>query len=102
MTQVTHTPANNAQRTLIKVAIYARVSTDMQEEDGTSLETQVENGLALAEERGYTVVKIFREVFTGSKYRERPKLSEMREMYRNGEIHGVLYNTFERLSRNQI
>lgn len=85
-----------------KVAIYARVSTDIQEEDGTSLETQVENCLALAEANGFTVVVIFREVYTGSLYRERPLLSQMREMYRNGEINGVIFNTFDRLSRNQI
>lgn len=74
----------------IIVDIYARVSTDIQEEDGTSLETQVENCLLLANEQGYKVGKIFREVFTGSLYRERPLLSEVRNRYRNGETQGLL------------
>lgn len=86
----------------MRVAIYARVSTDVQEEDGTSLETQVENCIAFAEANGYIVVIIFREVFTGALYRERQELSKMRQMYRKGKINGVLFNTFDRLSRNQI
>ncbi len=85
----------------IVVDIYARVSTDIQEEDGTSLETQVENCLALATEKGYIVGKIFREVFTGALYRERPLLSEARMRYRNEDSQGLLFNTFDRLSRNQ-
>ena len=86
----------------IRIAIYARVSTDIQEEDGTSLETQVENCVQRAKERGFVVVAIFREVFTGALYRERPELTTMRDMYKRGEINGVLFNTFDRLSRNQI
>ncbi|HET9919551.1 MAG TPA: recombinase family protein [Ktedonobacteraceae bacterium] len=89
-------------RPVIKVAIYTRVSTDIQEEEGTSLDTQVENCLALAQANGYVVLKIFREVFTGSLYRERLELSNLRKMYKEGEINGVLFNTIDRLSRNQI
>jgi DNA invertase Pin-like site-specific DNA recombinase len=37
-----------AVKATIKVAIYTRVSTDIQEEEGTSLETQIENCLQLA------------------------------------------------------
>lgn len=86
----------------IVVDIYTRVSTDIQEEDGTSLETQVENCLLLATTKGYIIGKIFREAFTGSLYRERPLLSEARNRYRNGETQGLLFNAFDRLSRNQI
>ncbi|MGH2497909.1 MAG: recombinase family protein [Ktedonobacteraceae bacterium] len=91
-----------AREEFMRVAIYARVSTDVQEEDGTSLETQIENCLVFAEANGYIVVVIFREVFTGALYRERPDLTKMRQMYRDGEINGVLFNTFDRFSRNQI
>lgn len=101
MTQVVYEETKYAVNGII-VDIYARVSTDIQEEDGTSLETQVENCLALATAKGYIAGKIFREVFTGSLYRERPLLTEARNRYRNGETQGFLFNTFDRLSRNQI
>src|ERR1700688_506513 len=81
----------------IIVDIYARVSTSIQEEDGTSLEMQVENCLALVKAKGYTVAKIHREVYTGALYRERELLSEMRRRYRNGTIQGVIFNAFDRL-----
>src|SRR5712692_1821502 len=103
MSQVISTDVVRVVRAeFMRVAIYARVSTDVQEEDGTSLDTEVENCLAFAEANGYIVVIIFHEDSTGALYAERPDLSKMREMYRNGEINGVLFNTFDRLSRNQI
>ncbi len=102
MLQVANEDILQAENPMIKVAIYTRVSTDIQEKDGTSLETQVENCFELAKAKGYTVIAIFREVFTGSVYRERIELGKMRAMYRNGEIQGVLFNTFDRFSRNQI
>jgi len=58
--------------------------------------------LCICKCQGYIVGKIFREVFTGSLYRERPALSEARNRYRNGDTQGLLFNTFDRLSRNQI
>jgi site-specific DNA recombinase len=87
---------------LIRTAIYVRVSTDKQEEDGTSLDTQVKNCLEYAKQNGLTVVAIYRETFTGALYRERPQLTKLRESYRKGELDAVLFNTFDRLSRNQI
>lgn len=87
---------------VIRTAIYVRVSTDKQEEDGTSLDTQVENCLEYAKQNGLTVVAIYRETFTGALYRERPQLTNLRESYRKGELDAVLFNTFDRLSRNQI
>ncbi|MBV9689199.1 MAG: recombinase family protein [Ktedonobacteraceae bacterium] len=86
---------------LIRAVIYARVSTDKQEDDGTSLDTQVENCERIALQEGIFVVETFREVFTGSLYRERKLLTTLRQMARNHEFEVLIINTFDRLSRNQ-
>lgn len=74
---------------------------DKQEDEGTSLDTQVENCEKLAKENGYIIVETFREVFTGTLYRERPLLTKLRQIARNHEFQVLLINTFDRLSRNQ-
>ena len=47
------------------------------------------------------IIETFREVFTGSLYRERKLLSKLRQMARNKEFDVLIINTFDRLSRNQ-
>src|SRR5215469_17455263 len=44
---------------------------------------------------------VHHETFSGFVYRERKKLSLMRERYRDGKIQGVVVRTFDRLSRRQ-
>ena len=90
-----------ARSAQLRAVIYTRVSTEIQEEEGTSLDTQVENCLKYAHEQGYRVIESFREVFTGSLYRERSLLSKLRQMARNREFEILIINTFDRLSRNQ-
>lgn len=88
-------------RAIRRAVIYTRVSTDKQEEEGTSLDVQVTNCLAYARENGIEVIEVFREVYTGSLYRERPLLSKLRQMARNREFDVIIINTFDRFSRNQ-
>jgi site-specific DNA recombinase len=82
------------------VDIYCRVSTDEQE-DGTSLDEQESAGRAYCRERGLTVGMVHREIWTGYEYRERKKLTLMRERYREGKTEGVVIRTLDRLSRSQ-
>ena len=84
-----------------RAAIYARVSTDKQEEEGTSLVTQVQKCLECCWRKGYVVaeIHIYREVWTGAEYRERPLLSKLREAARNREFDVVVFYAFDRLSR---
>jgi site-specific DNA recombinase len=51
-----------------KAAIYCRVSTAGQEEDGTSLDTQEARCRQYATTQGYTVEEahVYREVYTGT------------------------------------
>jgi len=81
--------------------IYTRVSTNKQEEDGTSLTTQDERCRAYAADRGWQVSGIYSDTSTGAQYRERPGLSALRELLRSGSVDVVLAYALDRLSRNQ-
>jgi site-specific DNA recombinase len=81
--------------------IYCRVSTSAQEDEGTSLDTQEARCRAYANDRGYQVADVFRDVYTGAKYRERPALSALRERVRADEVDVMLAHALDRLSRNQ-
>ena len=87
--------------TRLRAAIYVRVSTKKQDEDGYSLDSQVDHCLRLCAERGYEVNEshIFREVMTGAIYRERQILGRMRAAARNHEFDVVVIYDFDRLAR---
>ena len=80
---------------------YCRISTDPQE-DGTSLDEQERCIREYCAEHGFIIGMIHRETWTGYEYRERKKLSLMRERYRDGKIQGVVVRTLDRMSRKQV
>ncbi|MFC1870860.1 recombinase family protein [Chloroflexota bacterium] len=85
----------------MKAAIYYRVSTDNQEAEGTSLQTQLEACLKYCRDKDYDVVHRFSEAYSGLTL-DRPKLNELRELVRNGEIQAVIAYTLDRLSRDPV
>ena len=87
----------------MKAAIYTRVSTELQEREGTSLDTQLEQGLAKAQELGYEVLggSIFRESYSGLSL-ERPKLERLRELVRAKGVDTVICYSLDRLSRDPV
>ena len=89
------------QSTITRAAIYCRVSTTMQEEEGSSLDTQEERCRAYAAEHGWQVVRVYRETHTGSELWERPQLTALREMVRSGAVDVMLAYALDRLSRKQ-
>jgi site-specific DNA recombinase len=84
-----------------RVAIYCRVSTARQEDEGTSLGSQEAACRAYAAEQGYTVAAVYRETHSGADLFERPLLSELRESVRHGDVGTVIAHALDRLSRNQ-
>jgi len=85
----------------VKAATYCRVSSDKQEREGTSLETQREACLKYCQEKGYEIAYEFSEVYSGLTL-ERPKLSELRELVRQGEVQVVVCYCLDRLSRDPV
>ena len=63
----------------MRVAIYCRVSTGGQEQEGTSLQAQLEACKKYCELKNYDIVYQFAEAWSGSSL-ERPGLAELREI----------------------
>jgi len=83
----------------MRAGIYTRVSTDNQEQEGTSLQTQLEACLSYCHDKGYDVAYQFTEAYSGLTL-ERPKLNELRELVRNEQIDVVVVYCLDRLSRD--
>lgn len=83
-----------------RVAIYCRVSTAAQE-DNSSLETQETRCRDYATKQGWEVVRVFREIHTGSELFERPQLASLREAVRGKDCDMVLAYALDRVSRSQ-
>ena len=83
--------------------IYTRVSSSAQEEDGTSLDTQKELGVARAKALGMKA-KVWNEggqSSRGDDFLNRPELAQILTKIQSGEIkHLWVFNT-DRLSRNE-
>lgn len=84
----------------IRAIVYARVSTDAQERDGTSLETQVRACLDYASTAGWSVVATVRDAASGFSP-ERPGVERVRQAIRQGEAEVILAYAVDRLSRHQ-
>ncbi len=82
-------------------ALYARVSTDQQESDGTSLETQVELSRAEAGILGFpgNPKFVWKDSVSGI-YLERPGLNEMRHAVANNLVDAVIVYKPDRLARD--
>src|SRR6266536_2241944 len=79
---------------------YARVSTDAQERDGTSLDTQERACLDFACEQGWHVVESVRDAASGFSL-DRPGIERVRQFLRAGAADVVIAYAVDRLSRNQ-
>jgi site-specific DNA recombinase len=81
-------------------AVYCRVSTEDQRDEGTSLETQREAGILEARATGNQVEDRFivEEDWTGTDL-TRPGLSRVLRWIENGDVQAVVFYTFDRLYR---
>src|ERR1035438_1376377 len=84
--------------------IYMRVSTTIQEEEGTSLKTQREIGIELAKKLGMTYQIHNEGGMSSSKdtLDNRPVLLNILRMMDDGIIKNIYVWNTDRLSRNQI
>lgn len=86
---------------MCKAAIYCRVSTEGQEQDGTSLQTQLEACRNYCDARHYKVGYELSEAWSGLSL-ERPKLHELRELVRMDSIDRVVVYSLDRFSRDPV
>ena len=82
----------------MKVAIYARYSTDMQ--DRTSIDGQFRNCEALAEQHGFQVVARFRDEGISGTDESRPGYLDLLAAAERGEFDGIVVDETSRLTRN--
>jgi len=85
----------------MKAAIYCRVSTEGQEQDGTSLQTQLEACQKYCQAKDYEVTHQFSEAWSGLSL-ERPRLAELREVVRSESIDCVVVYSLDRFSRDPV
>jgi site-specific DNA recombinase len=92
------------ERTQPRAALYCRVSTIQQGDEGTSLGTQLAACRAYANEHDLSVPTEWEllETHSGAELFERPMLGRIREAMARKEIQAVVCYSVDRLSRSQI
>lgn len=87
-----------------RAVVYCRVSTEDQADEGTSLETQRLDGLALAERLSLEVPEgfVISEVMSGAKFDERVGIQQVRSMILRGEVQVVIAQKVDRISRQPM
>lgn len=83
----------------LKLAIYARVSTEEQRE-GQTIDSQVAELERFAREKGWAVVGVFKDDGWSGGVLERPELDRLRDSARAQLIEAVLVNDVDRLARD--
>ncbi len=85
-----------------KVAIYIRVSTKKQAEEGYSLDAQRERLTKLCEINGYIIYKVYADEGKSGKDTNRPAFQEMMEDMKNGCFDKILVMKLDRISRSLV
>lgn len=84
----------------MRAAIYARVSTTEQSEEGFSIEGQKRRLLAYAESQDWNVMGFYIDEGISAKDLNRPQLKRMLDDIRNGHVDIVLVYKLDRLTRS--
>lgn len=84
-----------------KVAIYIRVSTAKQDQDGYSIPLQKERLIAYCKAKGWVVAGIFIDPGHSGASLDRPGMVQLIEGVKSGKYNAVLVYKLDRLSRSQ-
>lgn len=93
---------NLQARNVLKVALYVRVSSQEQADEGYSIGEQTERLKKYAEAMGYEVYKIYVDPGYSGSNMDRPGLSDMVKDVEAGRIDSVIVYKLDRLSRSQF
>src|SRR5258708_6036793 len=85
---------------VIIAIIYARVST-AEQKNGFSLEVQIADGRAYAENHQYIVVEVFQEIYTGESL-DRPALDALRDYIKMHKVDIVIVSDVDRWARKMV
>ena len=89
-----------AEVTKIKYCLYARKSTESDEQQALSIDSQIKEMLAIAERDGLDIAEIRRESHSAKESGQRPVFKELLEDIRQERFNGILSWAPDRLSRN--
>lgn len=84
----------------MKAAIYVRVSTDEQAEDGYSLEAQERAGRLYAELRNWDVIAVYKDDGYSGRSDDRPALKQLIKDIALRKVECVIVHKLDRLARN--
>lgn len=90
-----------APNAVSKAAIYLRVSTDEQADNGRSLDSQENACRAMCAARSLEVVRVFTDAGASGGSMDRPALAELRGSVAAGDVAVVVVYAIDRLSRRQ-
>jgi site-specific DNA recombinase len=83
----------------LRLAIYARVSTEEQKE-GQTIDSQVAELERFAREKGWPITGVYKDDGWSGGLVARPELDRLRDDARNGRFQAVLINDVDRLARD--
>ena len=86
----------------MRVAIYARKSTESEDRQIQSLDDQLDVLLRIAASEGYDVVKIFEESKSAKDPGTRPEFTQLMKLVESDKLDGILVWNINRLSRNMV
>lgn len=92
----------NKEEKITKVALYTRVSTVQQVEEGFSLEAQREHLKKFAENNNYKIYKIYEELGRSGKNINRPAFQEMMNDMRTHKFNKIIVMKLDRISRSVV
>ncbi|WDL96367.1 recombinase family protein [Alicyclobacillus sp. ALC3] len=84
----------------MRAALYSRVSTTMQADDGFSLDAQFDRLRSFCDSQGWTIVGIYTDGGVSAKNTDRPELQRLMKDIEAGDIDVVLVYKLDRLTRN--
>lgn len=85
-----------------KVALYLRVSTEGQADDGNGLDSQRSAMLARCSKEGWADVVEFKDAGISGKSTDRPEFQRMMDAARAGSVQVVMAAKLDRIARNTI
>lgn len=85
----------------MKAAIYIRVSTERQSEEGFSLEAQHDILMELLEKKGLELYRVYSDPgISGKTIKKRPGIQQLLQDMKDGRFEAILIHKLDRLSRN--